>query len=196
MIGATLEIDSRQVEELIKNMKDLDPKSVTALRRKLRTALMPIANQVVNNVPRSSPFVGMERNLYGRVQWGAPKGRIAVTPGKSARQRGWAPLVTLILTNKERLGFDYAEHAGSRRMPERPISKKYKRRIDYKERQHKVTTQGRHLIKKAREESPWNYKAGHFAYGKFLSLRPQMILVSQIIIDDVMEEFNVKNRRR
>lgn len=191
-----MEIDSRSVEELISNMKELSPKAITQLRRDMRTALMPIANQVVNQVPTESPFKGMNRNLYGRVQWAPPKGRIAVTPAKSAKRRGWAPLVTLILTNKERLGFDYSEHAGSRRKPVRPVSKKYKRKIDNVERSHAVTTQGRHLIEKAREESPWNYKAGHFAYGKFLSLQPQMVVIAGAIIDKVMLEFNVKNRRR
>ena len=194
--NVTVEIDSRSVEELIKNMKELDPKAITALRRDMRTALKPLTNRVVSKVPSESPFKGMNQNYYGRVQWASPSGRVAVTPAKSTRKRGWAPLVTMILTNKTKLGFDYAEHAGSRRKTVRPVSKKYKRRIDSVERSHKVTTQGRYLIKKAREESPWNYKAGHFAYGTFLSLQPQMVILAQGVIERVMTKFNVENRIR
>ena len=191
-----VEIDSRSVEQLIKNMKELDDKAIRRLRRDLRSALKPLANQIVSKVPTESPFRGMEQNYYGRVQWATPTARVALTPAKSVRKRGWAPLVTMILTHKTKLGFDFAEHAGSRRKPVRPVSNAYKRRIDSEQRRHKVTTQGRYLIKKAREESPWNYKAGHFAYGTFLSLQPKMVLIAQGILEGVMNEFNVKNRRR
>lgn len=191
-----VEIDSRQVEELISKMKELDPNSIKALRREMRTRLKPLGNQVANNVPSSSPFIGMDRNYYGKVQWAVPTARISVTPSKSAKRRGWAPLVTLIIENKEKLGFAYTEHAGARRKAKRPMSKKYKRRTDNVERSHRVTSQGDALIDKAKQASKYNYKAGHFAYGKFLSLQPQMIMIAQDVIDGVMKKFNVKNRVR
>lgn len=187
---ATTEIvlDAKSVNKLLDAMKELEPSSLAALRKNFRTSLAQEAGQIKRSVPSESPFRGMRQNYYGRVQWQQPKVRVAATPGSSTRRREYAPVVTLIATGAPNLGFDYTELAGVRRRPPRPRSKPYARRPQG----HANTTQGEALIKKAREVSNYDYKAGHFAYGKFLELRPQMLVKTQLVIDDVSTKFNKK----
>lgn len=196
MFRTKTNIDKQSLDVLIAELKELGPKAMRDLRKDIRNSIKPLAAQVKADVPSSSPFKGMNANYYGRVQWQHPRVTVSITPGKKSIHE-YSPLITLVATGgRTKVGFDYAEMAGVRKRPPRPLSRKYKRRTDSVERQHKVTTQGDNLIEKARQVSKYNFKAGHFAYGKFLSLRPQMILLALQSLDKTANEFNIKLRRR
>lgn len=190
-IQTEIQLDAKSLNRLLDQMKELEPNSLAAMRKRMRTMLSDEAGQIKRNVPTESPFKGMRQNYYGKVQWEQPKVRVATTPGSSTRRREWAPVVTLIATGNPKLGFDYTELAGVRKRPPRPRSKPYARRPDG----HLNTTQGEALIRKAREVSKHDYKAGHFAYGKFLELRPQMLIKTSLILDEVADKFNQKVKR-
>lgn len=177
-------------------MKELDDNSLNGLRKDLKTRIKPLGNEIAKKVPTESPFSGMSRNYYGRVQWSQPTAKVSVTPGKSTRQRGWASVVTLILEHKTRLGFNYVENAGPRRKSKKPMTRTYQRRQDSAPRQHTNSTQGDALIKKAKSLSADNYAAGHFAYGNFLRLKPVMIILAKDTLKKVEQKFNVKVGRR
>ena len=195
MIETTLMLDKKSVDRLRAAMKELDPSSMNAMKKDLKTAIKPLAAQVKASVPTASPFKGMARNYYGLVQWEQPKVTVSVTPARGGKS-GWSQIVGLVATGgSSRLGFDYAEMAGVRKRAPRPRSKSYQRRGDSVVRTHANRGQGDALITKARSVSQYNFKAGHFAYGKFLSLRPQMIIISQLIINKVAKEFNTKVQR-
>ncbi len=195
MIGTSFKLDDDAIRKLNRVMKEADPKSVTALRRDLRTRIQPIGREVAGRVPTESPFKGMRRNLTGRVQWSVPKVRVSFAPGRSVRQRGWAPVVTVVLEDKKKLGFAYTENAGPRRRPKRPETRSYQRQGDSVTRTHANTTQGDALIAKAKRASSFNFKAGHFAYGHFLKRRPLMIQLAQVTLNKVAKEFSVKLER-
>jgi hypothetical protein len=191
MLEIKKSVDEASVRKLIAEMKELEPTAIADLRRELKSKMKPFASQIQAQVPTSSPFKGMERNYYGRIQWAAPKVTISFTPGKRSRLEE-IPLLTLIATNAAKLGFDYTETAGVRKRKPASVSRQYHRKGDSAPRRHKVTTQGDELIKKARSESKWNYKAGHFAYGKFLSLRPAMLVLVSVTLEATAKKFNVK----
>jgi hypothetical protein len=195
MIEAKTQIDEASLKRLITAMKELEPTSIKDLRRELKTEIKPIAAVIQSRVPSSSPFRGMEQNLYGRVQWVQPKVTVSFTPGKRGKF-DTVPLITLVATGSaNRLGFDYTENAGVRKRRPAPRSRSYHRSIDRAPRRHNVTTQGDALIEKARKESRFNYKAGHFAYGTFLSQRPAMLQIVEKILNKTAERFNVKLER-
>lgn len=196
MLSTKTDIDAASMKKLVSAIKELEPSAMNGLRKDMRSGVNPLAAQVRAAVPSASPFKGMNRNYYGLVQWQQPTVKVSVTPSKTGKF-DYVPLVTLVATGgKTKLGFDYTENAGVRRRKAKPMSKKYTRRGDGKERSHRVTTQGDELIQKAREVSKYNFKAGHFAYGKFLSLRPQMIGIALISLDKTAKQFNVKLGRK
>ena len=196
MLSTKTDIDAASMKKLVSAIKKLDSSAMNGLRKDMRSGINPLAAQVKAAVPSASPFKGMREHNYGLVRWQQPTVKVSVTPSKTGRF-DYVPLVTLVATGgKTKLGFDYTENAGARRRKARPMSKKYTRRGDTKERSHKVTSQGDHLIEKASKVSTYNFKAGHFAYGKFLSLRPQMIGIALISLDKTAKQFNVKLRRK
>lgn len=183
-------VQKADVEMLVRHLKQLPGNAMNDLRNDMRKNINPLAKQVQATVPTESPFKGMRQNYYGQVQWQAPKVTVLTTPSRGRGQ--YSPLVTLAATGKPKLGFDYTENAGSRRRAPKPRSKTYTRRGDSKSRSHAVTTQGDELIRKAKEVSRYNFKAGHFAYGKFLSLRPQMIVLAMGSLNRTAAKFNAK----
>lgn len=187
----TASVDKQSVDILVYHLKQLEGNAMNKLRNELKRNMKPLNNQILSNVPIESPFKGMRQNYYGRVQWQHPKATTRFSPYKRGRM-GWSNLVTIELTGVPRLGFDYTENAGARRRKPRPVSKQYQRRTDSVPRSHSVTTQGDELIAKARSISKYNFKAGHFAYGKFLSLRPQMITIALTALNKTASQFNAK----
>ena len=196
MLITKIDLDAASLNKVLREMRELDQESTAKLRKDFKTKLNPFASTIARTVPSSSPFKGMRANYYGRVQWEQPKGRVSATPGKSTRAKGWAPVVSIIIEHKSALGFAYTENAGTRRKQKRPMSREYQRKTDSKLRRHRNTTQGDALIKKARQVSKFDFKAGHFAYGEFLSRRPAIIGLAQIVLKDVMKSYNKKVGRR
>jgi len=198
VIKHTYELDDASVRRLTRLMKEAEESSVAQLRNDLKARILPLGSEVARKVPTESPFIGMTRNRNGRVTWGQPKAKVSVTPGRSTRQKGWASMVTIILENKKNLGFSYTENAGPRRKKPRPNARSYKRGIDggVRESGHINNGQGDALIRKAKRESKNNFKAGHFAYGNFLKLRPVMIKIAQDSLNRFAKKFDVKLGRR
>lgn len=196
MLEQKFELDDKSVRQLMQAMNAMEDDSKKQLSKDMKTKIKPLGNEIARKVPSESPFIGMTRNRYGRVQWEQPKAKVSVTPGKSTRQRGWASVVTLILEHKTALGFAYTENAGPRRKSKRPMTRAYQRRTDSAPRQHANTRQGDALIAKAKKVSTDNFAAGHFAYGNFLRLRPAMIGIAQVAIDAAAKRFSIKVERR
>jgi hypothetical protein len=195
MFSTKVDLDAESVAKLRAALKEAGPTALADLRREMKSAIKPVANRVKGAVPTSSPFKGMNQNYYGRVQWIQPKVTVSFTPGR--RQRfDYVPLLSLVATGGgNNLGFDYAENAGVRKRKPAARSKSYHRRIDRNARTHAVTTQGDELIAKARKESRYNFKAGHFAYGEFLSQRPTMIKIANKILDGTAKRLSLKLER-
>jgi len=190
VITTKVGVNKRSVDMLVAGLKELGKDAQADLGKNMRRSVLPLGKIVASQVPTGSPFKGMQRNYYGEVQWQQPTAKLSVTPN---RKRGeWTPLVSLLLTGKPKLGFDYAENAGPRRRAPKSQSKTYQRQTDSVTRSHSVTTQGNFLIKKARQVSKNNFKAGHFAYGNFLKLRPAMITIAVLSLEQTARKWNVK----
>ena len=190
MISTDIAVRKQDIDKLLAGLKDLGRTAQADLGKRMRKEIMPMARVIAGKVTPSSPFKGMRQNYYGEVQWVQPTAKIAVTP---SRKRGvWSPLVSVALSGTPKLGFDYTENAGIRRRKPKPKSKTYQRRGDSQARSHNVTTQGDFLIRKAREVSTFNFKAGHFAYGHFLRMKPQMQQVAIKSLEDTAAKFNIR----
>ncbi len=191
MIDYTTSLDAASVKRLTTALKEAEDIAIADLRRELKGSMKPFASQIQARIPTSSPFKGMERNYYGRVQWAQPSVKVSFTPGKKAIGDR-ALLLTLIAEHKTKLGFNYTEVAGVRKRAANKRSRTYHRKGDANPRSHAVTEQGNILIEKARSVSKFSFKAGHFAYGEFLKLRPQMVILATVILEGTAKKLSVK----
>lgn len=181
------------VAEAVKDLRALDKEIVNQLRRDIRGAIKPFVPQIQNEIPSEAPIRGMKHT--GRTAWNPrTRGNVSVTP---ARRRGkdTYPLVSITLTGAgKQIGFDYAELAGVRRGKPRPMSKEYMRN-GIGPLKHRVTTQGDAFITGIKRASGGNYKAGHFGFRKFRSLRNDMQVVAKAIVMKTADKYNKKIRQ-
>lgn len=159
----TPKLDANDVRRVIKALKEIDPQIVKDLRRGLRTKLSSVAQQVASAVPQDPPLSGF-RNAGG-TQWSRVTGKISFTPGRSRKTGNH--LVSLRVQPRVGRGVYIAELAGSR-------SDGY-------------TASGQNLIRVLNERQPMKGRGGRYIYAKFRLLRPDVIKITEDILDDTFQ---------
>lgn len=184
------------LEETIKILKQVEPDSIKAMRKEIRsvvTASGAISN-VRMNTPSIAPMSGMNHN--GPTRWGGVK---SVTTSVSLRtverkrgQRSY-PIIKIVASNKDQLGFEYAELAGIRRRLARSRSKIRNTGIRGTQRGDgsiALNGQGDNFIKVLEErvgKSP-----GRFAFKAVFSKRKSIESGSQLVLDKYAQTVNRK----
>jgi len=189
-------VDRSSLNYAIRELKTIDPKSVSLLRVKLRAGLAPVVAKIQADVPKEAPLSGM--NSRGGTKWKhINKPKVEFTPGFSKKRTNSLLRIT-VTGGKNKLGFDYAELAGIRRLPGATVSKPYTRRVKgggrSREMTHRVTGQGDAFIRGLNADKPIRGKAGRYAYDSFLSQKPFIVETSRKIINDLMASYNNKFR--
>jgi len=128
------------VAGVTKELRSVDRKSLNALRKDMRGSIMGVAKEIAATVPAQAPISGMQDH-NGVTRWaGVPRASVSFTPGSG--RGGSSRLLSMKFSGgKGKLGFDYAELAGSSKRPGSTRSKSYSRNgsIPFS---HNVTTQG------------------------------------------------------
>jgi hypothetical protein len=178
--------------EAVQLLKTLEPELFKEVRKRMNSELKPILNpikseinsQVTNEirtkmVGRNRSESGMFHN--GRSAWSG----VNITPRVSTRPKD---LIFINATGRtSQFGFDYAELAGIRRRPPRPVSKTYTRNGE--SRTHRVNGQGDAFIRKLQKEFG---KPGRFAWIRVLRRKPEI----EQKVQGVADEFGIKLSRR
>jgi len=128
------------VAQVTRELRGVDRASLNALRKDMRGSIMGIAKEIAGTVPPQAPISGMQDH-NGVTRWGGiPRASVSFTPGGS--RGGGNRLLSMKFTGgKGKIGFDYAELAGSSKRPGSTRSKSYSRNSSIPFR-HNVTTQG------------------------------------------------------
>ena len=192
-------VDQGDLTRVMRELKTLDKKSVTALRAGLRVGLQPYVAQIQAEVPKEAPLSGMQRGrkggaVRGRTRWrGINKPVIKFLPGRS-RRSGTNLLMITVTGGKRGLGFDYAELAGIRSRPGATVSRPYTRRVRgggvTREMTHRVSSQGDNFIAQLNARKPIRGVAGRYAYDAFVKIRPAVWETSRTIINTFMASYN------
>ena len=184
------------IKEALKDMKQLDADAIKALRAKMKTAILPIAQKIAAQVPTESPLSGMKHS--GRTRWTGARARVAFTPAKIRKGKDTHPLVSIVLQGKTQgAGFDIAEIAGSRNLQfSASRSKEFTRRGASRKIRTTQNGQGRAFVNalEFRSGSPWS--AGRFGFGHFLKEKAALQVIAKSILVDQANEYNKKIARR
>ena len=184
------------LEETIKILKQVEPEAVKTMRKEIRTVVS--GSGALSNVrmktPSIAPMSGMEHS--GKTRWGGVK---SVTTSVSLRtverkrgQRSY-PIIKIVASNKDALGFEYAELAGIRRRMARARSKIPNTGLRGTVRGDgsiALNGQGDNFIKVLKErvgKSP-----GRFAFAAVFSKRREIERGSQQVLDKYAEKVNRK----
>lgn len=170
-------VEVRGINEAIKAMRIIDKEAVAALRKELKSALVPTAKKIASQVPTTAPLSGM--NHSGRTRWTGARGTVSFAPARIRKGKDTHPVVSIQLLGAGKgAGFDIAEIAGSRDLA---FSKNKKK--------------GRAFLLNLESRAPWSYSAGRFGFGYFLREKKDLQEIAERILYRQAEEFNQKLKR-
>lgn len=184
MIG--VEIAPQNIAPTLKAIRQLEPDTIKALRKELKTKLGGIMSQVQSAIPTQAPLSGM--NNRGRLKWTKPRVSVSLTPASKFRGQDFHPLVSLTISGA---GFKMAELAGSVDKPGQWKNKTsaYINRWGSSS-SHSITTQGVNMIQTLRNRFPIKGKAGRFAFERYIRIQDNVSGVVLGILNDFIADFN------
>lgn len=146
------------VKGLLRSLDNLQPGMRKELVRDAKSVAKPIVSIIKQSIPSTAPLSGMSKtnNPTGRLAWGAGKPAKSVTTkfrsGRS-RSRTITPLVSIWVNSPMTAIADIAGKGAMRK------AKKITNEYAYKDgtRRHRVTTQGRTMIRVLKERNLNNF---------------------------------------
>jgi hypothetical protein len=175
------------VAQVTRELRKIDRGSLNALRKDMRKSIMGIAKEIAGEVPPQAPISGMQDH-NGVTRWGGiPRASVSFTPGGS--RGGGNRLLSMKFTGgKGRLGFDYAELAGSSKRPGSTRSKFYSRNGSIPFR-HNVTSQGDKFNSAIADRVGLaKGKSGFFVFDSALKKHGRIEGLGKRAIDDYMRD--------
>jgi hypothetical protein len=164
----TPQVDAQGIRQVMRALNQVEPTATKDLRKKLQSALTPIAKEVAAAVPREAPLSGLGKN--NKWGWQPKNGRISFTPGKSRLN---ATSLVSVRVNYGSKGYPFgvwiAEFATNSR-----------------------STRGSNLIRGINSRRAMKGKGGRYAYDKFRTLRPKVVEQAVNILNVTMRDISRK----
>lgn len=185
-------VSVENVNAVVRELKEFENTAVRELRSDMKQKLGPIAGQIAAGISRDAPLRGMRHR--GKTRWrGVNKPVVEFSPGRG--RYGGKRLVNIRFTGGSRgLGFDYAELAGIRRRPPKPMSKPYQRRDRDGVQQHRIAGQGDAFIQALAEQT--GKGPGRFMFLSAIKRRPQLVMIATKSLNDAAAKVNRRLRMR
>lgn len=148
MLKPTWQLDSKDIREMNKLLRNIEPGLVKEMRKEIRSIAKPINQQIKSNIPSAPPMRGMGLGT-GRLRWFGDKKPDSTTISNRIKASGRSlttPLVAIVLNSA---AVSMADMAG-RVNKTRPISREYTVRLrngELQKRRHRVTSQGEQMIR-------------------------------------------------
>ena len=189
-------VEVRGIKEAIRDMKQIDKDAIAALRKEMKTAIMPIARKIASKVPTEAPLSGF--NHSGRTRWSGAKATVSFAPARIRRDKKQVPIVSIVMSGKAGgAGFDIAEIAGSDDLKQgRNPSAQFTRRGGSRKIRTRQNGQGRAMVRALEFRAPWSYAAGRFGFGYFLQEKRDLQNIAENILGRAAKDFNKKIARR
>lgn len=160
------------------------------LKREAKAEMSPVASRVRSLLPSVLPLSGMNHN--GRTQYRRPPVKVYAAPRVRNRRRDYIPIAGFRAGGvKNAVGFEYAELAGIRRHPPRPISKGWNSTTAGGYHSYTVNGQGDYFI--ARLERIYA-RPGRFFFHNILKELPRVRSAVRKIVVDRTEKLNKELR--
>jgi hypothetical protein len=170
-MSVTMMVDGSAVREAITQLKEIDPKLYTALRRDMRNELAGLAS----GIEASFPVAGDKDKLIsglngrGRTSYVKPTASVMFTPGVARRGRVSTLIGIRAKIPANQVGAKIAEFAGMRGVVRMDgESRTYTGPLG-EPKVHKLNGQGAYLIDRLNRRSPLAGRGGRFGWKYFNS---------------------------
>jgi hypothetical protein len=183
-------VDGSAVRYAITELKEIDPKLVTALRRDIRNELSGVASGIEAAFPADGELSGM--NGRGRTSYLKPTASVAFTPGYSRAGRASTLIGIKVKIPKNQVGAWIAEMAGMRgvaRIGGR--SRIYKDQLG-QDKSHSLNGQGAYLIDRLNRRTPMVGHGGRYGWKYFSSQKDDVRLKGIRILERAVTALNLE----
>ena len=160
-------VDGAAVREAIAQIKEIDPKLYTALRRDIRSELSGLASGIEASYPAQGELSGL--NGRGRTSYAKPSASVMFTPGVARRGRVSTLIGIRVKVPSSQVGARIAELAGMRGVVQMSgQSRTYTGPLG-EPKSHRLNGQGAYLIDRLNRRSPLAGRGGRYGWKYFVS---------------------------
>jgi hypothetical protein len=183
-------VDGSAVRRAIAELKEIDPKLVTALRRDIKTELGGVASGIEAAFPNQGELSGM--NGRGRTAYMKPKATVAFTPGYGRAGKVSTLIGIKVKIPKEAVGAWIAEMAGMRGVARiGGYARSYRGPLgEYKT--HRLMGQGAYLIDRLNRRSPMAGRGGRYGWKYFNGHKDDVRRRGMKILDRAVSVLNLE----
>lgn len=186
MLKATVSGDD--VRRAIADLKEIDPKLVTALRRDLRTKLSGPAAAVESGWPARGALPSGMANSMTRMSYEKPSVKVSFTPGVARRGRVSSLLSLTAKLPKNSAGAWIGEMAGMRGNYGIGRSREYMKNGEA--HWHMLNGQGQALVKALNAKYPVSGRGGRWGWRKFVNMKDNIRTLGEGVLNDAVSVLN------
>ena len=180
-------VDGSAVRAAIAELKSIDPKLVTALRRDIKSDLSGLASGIEASWPSEGELSGLNGN--GRTSYQKPKVSVSISTGVKAKTL--VAIKAVIPTNK--VGAKIAEMAGMRGVVRIGGQSRTYRGPLGEPKSHRLNGQGAYLIDRLNRLSPLAGRGGRYGWRYFSSQKDDVRRRGIQILERVVTALNLEN---
>lgn len=187
---ATITVDGSTVREAIAQLKEIDPKLYTALRRDMRNEFSGLASGIEASFPAEGELSGL--NFRGRTSYAKPKASVMFTPGVARRGRVSTLIGIRVKVPSSQVGARIAELAGMRGVVQMSgESRTYTGPLG-EPKNHRLNGQGAYLIDRLDRRSPLAGRGGRYGWKYFVSQKNEIRYKGIQILERAVEVLNME----
>jgi hypothetical protein len=189
-MAVTMMVDGSAVREAITQLKEIDPKLYTALRRDIRNELAGLASGIEGSYPAEGELSGM--NGRGRTSYAKPSASVMFAPGVARRGRVSTLIGIRVKVPSAQVGARIAELAGMRGIVQMSgQSRTYTGPLG-EPKSHRLNGQGAYLIDRLNRRSPLAGRGGRYGWKYFVSQKDEVREKGIRILERAVQVLNME----
>lgn len=160
-------VDGSAVRRAIAELKEIDPKLVTALRRDIKSELSGVASGIEASFPAEGELSGF--NGMGRTSYKKPTAAVAFLPGYARSGKASTLIGIKVKIAKDQVGAWISEMAGMRGIVRVGGQSRSYRGSLGEPKSHRLNGQGAYMIDRLNRRSPMPGRGGRYGWKYFIS---------------------------
>lgn len=186
----TATVDGSAVRKAIAELKEIDPKLVSALRRNIKAELNGVASGIESAFPNEGELSGL--NGRGRTAYSKPSAAVAFLPGYGRAGKASTLIGIKVKIGKDAVGAWISEMAGMRGIARIGGQSRTYRGPLGENKSHRLNGQGAYLIDRLNRRSPMAGRGGRYGWKYFLSQKDDVRTRGIRILEQAVSALNLE----
>lgn len=183
-------VDGSAVRRAIAELKEIDPKLVTALRRDIKSELSGVASGIEAAFPMMGELSGM--NGRGRTSYSKPKASVAFLPGYGRAGKASTLIGIKVKIAKDQIGAWISEMAGMRGVARIGGQSRTYRGPLGETKSHRLNGQGAYMIDRLNRRSPMVGRGGRYGWKYFNAQKDDVRMRGIRVLENAVAALNLE----